>query len=647
MAVGQEHPRHVRLGREHARGGLGIAAGPRQERDLRDEAGVGRRRGCGCGTGRQALDHPPPRFGPTGVLDRGAGAEGDDEGALVGRERLLRLELVREHAEVRFRGVGAAPDPVLDAPAQRRLGRVERDDDERDPVHRCEPAQQVALPSRKKRCVDDGDSTRADDVGGKRARAPVGLLGRLGCIEPPAHRRAALRAGRQPEEPLALDVGAHADRARLLDERLRHRRLAAAGQAARDDDGRPRRPRVAPSEPQVAAELREQALACGSGGKLARAQRVDLRAHHRAVDEIEAQHREARVVVGCLDPGVDEPVREVRPPAVLEIHRGEGDLAHDVDEPEVVVELDAIEDHELAVDFRNVAEVKVAVAFAHEAVFPAPAERGRTRREFGLRPRAECLERSPVGGILDQWQRLREVLPRVGEDVLRGAVRPVGRRDRDPPVERGDHRRERVDALRREPAAREQAGSKRVLGELAHLDRVFLHWPAAADDRRVGRTGDRDHVEVEGGGEPPVQPQFLFAAALARRERAEIEESERDRLLDLVGVAPGQQHVRDVRFEALHSRATAAPHGGIGERGDEPRLLHCGISDDGGHPRPPTCMPRRMPQPAGARCPRRNRDRRRCATDFSCAYAPFSPVESKTRVPRHPVSLSRERHLRG
>ena len=50
------------------------------------------------------------------------------------------------------------------------------------------------------------------------------------------------------------------------------------------------------------------------------------------------------------------------------------------------------------------------------------------------------------------------------------------------------------------------------------------------------------HAEVQVRGIPAIQAQLLLAAGPALRERRIVEETQPDRLLDLVGVRPGEQH---------------------------------------------------------------------------------------------------------
>ncbi len=64
---------------------------------------------------------------------------------------------------------------------------------------------------------------------------------------------------------------------------------------------------------------------------------------------------------------------EIGVAAILEVHDRERDLAHDVDPAHRLVELDAVENDQLAVDARDVSQMQIAVALAHEA-FLAPAQ---------------------------------------------------------------------------------------------------------------------------------------------------------------------------------------------------------------------------------------------------------------------------------
>ena len=81
-------------------------------------------------------------------------------------------------------------------------------------------------------------------------------------------------------------------------------------------------------------------------------------------------------------------MREIGATAILQIHHREGDFAHHVDPAHLLVELDAIEDDELAVDTRDVAQMQVAVALAHEALLRGDAGKRRGARRARARSSA-------------------------------------------------------------------------------------------------------------------------------------------------------------------------------------------------------------------------------------------------------------------
>ena len=64
---------------------------------------------------------------------------------------------------------------------------------------------------------------------------------------------------------------------------------------------------------------------------------------------------------------------------------------------------------------------------------------------------------------------------------------------------------------------------------------------------------DRDDVTIDRRRGPLIQPQLLQAVSLTQLERREVQESELDRLAELVCVLPGQQHGRDMRVDAFNA----------------------------------------------------------------------------------------------
>ena len=271
---------------------------------------------------------------------------------------------------------------------------------------------------------------------------------------------------------------------------------------------------------------------------------------------------------------------EVGAATILQVHHGEGDLAHHVDPAHLRVELDAVEDHELAVDARDVVEMQIAVALAHEAALAAGQESVAAGGVLALGPGAKLLDLSTLGRGRRKRGDLCEVPQRKVQDSFGGAERAVrgGRGGGDRAVEGGHSRREAVDVGGAEQAGVEQPARERALRKFAHLHRVFQRRPRSADDRRGDAARDRHDLEVERGGEATVEAQLLLAEESARFERREIEEAEIDRLLDLVREGSRQQDVRNVRLEHLGGSGSAE-RSGARERGYEPRLVSRAFHD--------------------------------------------------------------------
>ena len=98
-------------------------------------------------------------------------------------------------------------------------------------------------------------------------------------------------------------------------------------------------------------------------------------------------------------------------------------------------------------------------------------------------------------------------------------------------------------------AAVEHALEHPGLVELSHSDRVLDGLSITADARVCGLPGDGNNIQVQLGREAPVQPQLLLAAEAALLERREIQKAEIQRLLELIRVLAGQEHVRDVGLD--------------------------------------------------------------------------------------------------
>ncbi len=250
---------------------------------------------------------------------------------------------------------------------------------------------------------------------------------------------------------------------------------------------------------------------------------------------------------------------------IAQIHHEKTDVAHDVDPAHRRVELDAVEQRRPAVDERDVAQVKVAVALADEALPVPPLERRREPRGLGVRPGVELFELRAVPGVFDGPLHLDEVLADRAHDARGAAERRLGRGAGGLAVKRRDCGGDLVHVRGRELAARQHPRQQAVLVELPHLHRVFDRRALASEHGCVQRTRDRNDVQVKRRREPAVEAELLAAIELASRQGGEIEEVEVDGLLDLVREGPVEQHERDVCLDHLQAgRRHQAPLVGKG-----------------------------------------------------------------------------------
>ena len=192
--------------------------------------------------------------------------------------------------------------------------------------------------------------------------------------------------GRQTEQALALHVGAHAHQAALLDQRLR---LAALARAA-DAHGE-RQPRLARcgqlgGQLHVAVSLLPRWLALRIVVALAGAQGGHFGAHQGAVHGVVGQAGQGAVVARALQPGVQKTPGQRRLAMGVQVHEQEGDVAGHVDPAQARVELDGVEQARTALQPQQVAQVQVAMAFAHPAFGAAGGHQRRQVGAFGLHP---------------------------------------------------------------------------------------------------------------------------------------------------------------------------------------------------------------------------------------------------------------------
>jgi hypothetical protein len=348
--------------------------------------------------------------------------------------------------------------------------------------------------------------------------------------------------------------------ARTLGQVAGQGRFPRAGEAAHEDEARPstRSLQLAQGQEPARAGLAERGRAIGLGDLAVRVNDpLDLPPHGGAVGGVERQQGSPLRVARGQEVRIGEGPREVPAIVTREVHHEERHVGHRVGVAEAVVELDAIHDDQIVrrATLRegvDVAETQVSVAVARDATGRACLDHRPEPREGVFGQRTEPVENGRAEGLADMPGGLLEVLPRIPRNLLEPRGRRNLRTGRGPGVERGDPRGEFSNLRVADHTTSEPVPERGLLGQADHLDGP-LHRLARcvhADGRSLADHGD--HAEVDRGCQAAVQGDFTLAELATLRERAVIEEPQRDRLLDLVRERSGEEDDGDMRLMDLH-----------------------------------------------------------------------------------------------
>ena len=149
------------------------------------------------------------------------------------------------------------------------------------------------------------------------------------------------------------------------------------------------------------------------------------------------------MVAGDVGPAVHQTPGPPGQATALQVHKGEGDIGHDVGVAQRGIEFERVERQRLAAKHDDVAQVQIAMAFAHPALCMTGSKAEREVGQGLLGPATQGRQPADVrrgGGAAGQ--RL-EVVQRPGADGLWPA--PFGGRRRQPGVKAPDLPRQRVD----------------------------------------------------------------------------------------------------------------------------------------------------------------------------------------------------------
>ena len=303
--------------------------------------------------------------------------------------------------------------------------------------------------------------------------------------------------------------------------------------------------------------------------------RGHLGAHQGAINLVIRQQRQGRVIARLFQVTVEKTVSVVAPATLLQIHHHERDLADHVDPAQTWTEFDAVENHRLAFDEHDIAQMQVAMTLTHHV--RTPLRDGRA--QSGMALRAPLLQPVKTGACPGPGQAFPE-LAKVGghggpHDLGRAEVRcfctlrSLRMKHRHPVGQSIDH----PDT---EGLSGQQAVKQRRLGKAAHLHRILegaAISPIASEHWRIGRARDRNHGAIDFRRQASIQPKFFLATQPPLFQCAEIEKAEIHRFLYLVGITANQQDVRDVRLHVANCGMSASGR----PRANQPLLQRGGI----------------------------------------------------------------------
>ena len=252
--------------------------------------------------------------------------------------------------------------------------------------------------------------------------------------------------------------------------------------------------------------------------------------------------------------------------AVDQVHQQEGEIVEDVAGGDQRIEFDGVERHRLAVDHRDIAEMEVAVAAAHQAVAAAQFEQRPPQRQRGA-ARARQMRDIVRGKQIGRLGKLRVVL--VDEGVER---RDPGRGldDRRARVCRGDGAGEFVGEFETDAAALGEEIERARLVEAVHLDRPLDRLAGAVErEMAAALARDRDDAMIERGRERAIDLDLRLAGRFALVEGRVVEKGKTNRALDLERAIAGEKDDAGMRVDPTHR--FSAMRRRIGEHGEDRR----------------------------------------------------------------------------
>ncbi len=239
-------------------------------------------------------------------------------------------------------------------------------------------------------------------------------------------------------------------------------------------------------------------------------------------------------------------MRQAKPP---QVHQEERQIIENVDRRDFVVELNRIEERRLAVTQHDVAEVKVAMAVANQALVAAPVQQDAAAIEH-----EPCTVGEPraLDRVEDSGAFLLEPGGIAIDDAAHGFPAAVIGRAVGRVMESRDGMRQRTHQVEGEHARLGQAIEEAALIETRHLHQPVDRRAGAADRQlSVRLPRDGGDATIEGRSYAPIDAHFCLAHGAPVSGGRVIEIVVANGPLQLPGALARKEHHRGVRVDPL------------------------------------------------------------------------------------------------
>jgi hypothetical protein len=238
---------------------------------------------------------------------------------------------------------------------------------------------------------------------------------------------------------------------------------------------------------------------------------ADRRAHRHEEGQ-GAERVEVAIALGLDQIAVENGIGRARKPALLEVHQQESEIVKHIARSDQRIELDRVEQHRLAVDQRDIAEMQVAMTVPHQQGFAAPAQQ-RYQPCKGLPAFGDQLR-----GILrrKQVRKFAEGLFVLADIAVQGVDPGIGLDRKRCAMGGGDGSRQIVGEAVVDCPGLGETVERGGFVEPLHLQRPLDRFAVAIDGQGAGLIpGDGTDAEIDLRREQPVDPQLRLARGLA------------------------------------------------------------------------------------------------------------------------------------